>query len=182
MPRTTALTGNPDEEIWYNEDGQAFPADVYICVIFGGLFFSRKNSSHHTSCMQKVKPRIVEVEPQGRCVSGVVTAISVINNFYTEYYGHSPRWRRDKAETSSVMASRDNVVYLTSEVHPFYMVHGGTSLEMLFKQVVRIASGVMLLMQGSHSRDSESDANLIDRLGQCRHDRRERCPSSLTSR
>ena len=104
-------------------------ADVYICVIFGGLSFSRKNSSHYTSCMQKVKPHIVEVEPQGRCMSGVVTAISVINKLYTGYYGqwavgsifHSPRWRRDKAETSSVMASPNNlnVAYLTSEVHPF---------------------------------------------------------------
>ena len=43
---------------------------TYICVIFWGLFFSRKNSFHHTSWMQILKPRIVEVEPQGRCVFG----------------------------------------------------------------------------------------------------------------
>ena len=43
--------------------------------------------------MQKVKPRIVEVEPQGRCVWGAVIAISVISvilsvvlRTYTNYF------------------------------------------------------------------------------------------------
>ena len=69
------LTGNHDKEIWYDEDGHVFPADLYtvILLISPSDSFREKCSFNH-SYMQKVGPHIVEVEPRG-CTSIVINGM-----------------------------------------------------------------------------------------------------------
>ena len=67
------LTGNHDKEleIWYDEDGHVFPADLHtvILLISPSNSFREKSSFRvNHSLIQKVEPHIVEVEPR-RCTS-----------------------------------------------------------------------------------------------------------------
>ena len=61
------------EEIWYDKDGNVFPADVYYhCSLYLGVHSFRERS------MQKAEPNIVEAEPRGMLSLYVNVILSVI--------------------------------------------------------------------------------------------------------
>ena len=101
------LTGNHEKEIWYDEDGQVFPGDLYTryithqprCILD---FFLEKSSFNHIAQCRNQSPILWKSSLEAVvCGSMSLSVIMSVYNFFCQYlyqldlrYQVHTRWRR----------------------------------------------------------------------------------------